>query len=343
MPFKRVTVQDIADACGLSRNTVSKVFNDRGAVPETTRQAVILKAQELGYGVFLKDDRSSRAEEGRNNIALLTQHKLLSHSFGAYFITSFTNQVSRSGFTMKIYEISPEEIAEKTIPPHLSLVSTAGILGIELFDKEYQDMICSLDIPCVFVDGPAHMVGSLLDCDRISMENFAASSALTRRLIEAGAKRIGFVGDKEHCGSFYMRWLACRTVVEEAGLAFPTECSILAEDSDRYGDPDWLISQLDRMPYIPDAFVCANDYLAIHLMTALKRKGLNIPDDVMVTGFDGSPESALVEPSLTTAEIPSTDIGRSAALALISRIEDPETPYTFIYYKTVPVFRNSTR
>lgn len=342
MAFKRVTIQDIANACGLSRNTVSKVFNDRGAVPEPTRQAVLQKAKELGYGMF-PEEQPVRTENERANIALLTQHKLLSHSFGAYFITSFTNQVSRSGFTMKMYEVTPEEIAGKKLPPHLSLESTAGILGIELFDKEYQDMICSLDLPCVFVDGPAHMIGSLLNCDRISMENFAASSALTRHLIEAGARRIGFVGDKEHCGSFYMRWLACRTVIEEAGLAFPVECSILAKDGDYYGDPDWLISQLDRMPFLPDAYVCANDYLAIHLMTALKRKGLSIPDDIMVTGFDGSPESALVEPSLTTAEIPSTDIGRSAAQALIYRIENPETPYTFIYYKTVPVFRESTR
>ena len=343
MAIKKVTIQDIADACGLSRNTVSKVFNDRGSVPEATRQTVLLKAQELGYGMFLNEDGPSQKQKPAGNIALLAQHKLRSHSFGDFFITSFMNQLSRSGFTMTIYEISKAEIDAKRLPPHLSLENTAGILGIELFDQEYQDMICSLGIPCVFVDGPAHMVGSLLNCDRISMENFAATSVLTRQLIKAGAKRIGFVGDKEHCGSFYMRWLACRTVVEEAGLSFPDECSILAEDSDNYGNTDWLIRQLDRMPFIPDAFVCANDYLAIHLMTALKRKGLSIPNDVMVTGFDGSPESALVDPPLTTAEIPSTDIGRSAALTLISRIESPNTHYAFIYYKTVPIFRASTR
>ena len=49
MAHKRVTMQDIADACGLSRNTVSKIFNGRGAVPETTQHTVLQKAQELGY------------------------------------------------------------------------------------------------------------------------------------------------------------------------------------------------------------------------------------------------------------------------------------------------------
>ena len=342
MALKRVTIQDIADACGLSRNTVSKVFNNRGAVPESTRKLVMQKAQALGYGMFSEEDPSP-ARDGRVNIALLTQPKLLSHSFGAFFITSFTDQVCRAGYNLKIYEISPREIAEKRLPPHLLLEETAGFLGIELFDREYQAMICSLGIPCVFVDGHARLVGSLLNCDCISMENVAASAALTERLIAAGAKEIGFVGDKAHCSSFYMRWLGCRTALEEAGLTLSDDCSILAEDGDHYGDADWLLSQLDRMPRVPDAFVCANDYLAIHLMTALKRKGLSIPGDVMVTGFDGSPESAVVEPALTTAAIPSTDIGRGAAITLFSRINNPNRPHVFLYYKTTPIFRASTR
>ena len=66
---------------------------------------------------------------GGSNIALLTQHKLLSHNFGAFFITSFTDQICRTGYTVKIYEISPAEIAEKRLPPHLDLEETAGHPG----------------------------------------------------------------------------------------------------------------------------------------------------------------------------------------------------------------------
>ena len=55
MAVKRVTMQEIADACGLSRNTVSKIFNDRGAVPEATKKLVLQKAQELGYGQIPED------------------------------------------------------------------------------------------------------------------------------------------------------------------------------------------------------------------------------------------------------------------------------------------------
>ena len=67
MAMKRITMQDIADACGLSRNTVSKVFNDRGSVPEATRQQVLAKARELGLYmqkycgcVFSEEDRYAK-------------------------------------------------------------------------------------------------------------------------------------------------------------------------------------------------------------------------------------------------------------------------------------------
>lgn len=342
MAIKRVTVSDIAKACGLSRNTVSKVFNGRGSVPESTKQFILQKAQELGYGVF-SETVSSEPNENRGSIAVLTQQKTLSHNFGTSFMTSFTNHISRLGYFIKIYEISRDEIAQRKLPPHLLLKETMGILTIELFDREYQDMVCSLGIPCVFIDGHAHIMHTVPKCDFVSMENMASIVALTNHLIEVGAKTIGFVGDREHCSSFYLRWLSCNTTLWQAGLPESDPYSILEKDSSPYDDPDWLNTQLDRMPHIPDAFVCANDYLAIQLMIALKRRGLSVPNDVMITGFDGSPESAVIDPPLTTAQIPDSEMGRSAAELLHMRIKAPSAPYVLVHLKTTPIFRGSTR
>lgn len=342
MAIRRVTISDIAKECGLSRNTVSKVFNGRGSVPEATKRLVLQKAKELGYGSF-SERILPMAEDKRRTVALLTQHKLLTHTFGSYFLTSFTDQVSRMGYMMKLFEISSEEIAAGKLPPHLLLEETAGFLAIELFDAPYLNMVCSTGLPCLLVDSPVSLSSAVMSCDFISMENYAASIALTNRMINAGAKRIGFVGDRNHCDSFFKRWLGCQQAQKEAGMVLSDEYSIVEKDDSPYGEPDWLIEQIDRMPAIPDAFVCANDFIAIRLMTALKRKGLSIPNDVMVTGFDGSPESVVVEPALTTAQIPSGEIGRSAAIMLLSRIDAPTRPYCSIFYKSTPIFRDSTR
>ena len=307
--MKRITMQDIADACGLSRNTVSKIFNNRGEVPDATRKLVLEKARQL---------------------------------FGAYFITSFTGNISRDGYTMQMYNVSPEEIAEKSLPPHLDLEQNAGILGIELFDRDYIDAICSLNKPTLFVDGYARTNKALIGCDFVSMENISSEIALVNRMITGGAKRLGFVGDFMHCNSFYERWVGFCTALSDAGLPVDKTLCILDDDSELYGDTEWLFERLSEIPELPDAFACANDYLALHLMTALKKMGLSIPEDIMITGFDGSPESAIVEPSLTTAAIPSADIGKLSASLLAERIRNPEFPFHWTYVKTSPVWGRST-
>lgn len=345
MAAKRVTMQDIADACGLSRFTVSKVFNGHGSVPEATRRAVIAKAEELGYGKPAQGEKQAeQAEEPvrQRSVALLTQHKLLTHNFGAYFLTSFTDQLSRKGYSLKFFEVSQDEIAAKALPPHFERESVSGILCIELFNRDYQNMIAELGIPSVFVDGYAGVSRTIMNCDCVMMENSACIIALMNKLFSAGSERIGFVGDKDHCDSFFQRWAGYFTALNENGIAFDPGVCILDRDSDDYGSVDFYLDKLRAMPRLPDAFVCANDYIAIHLMSAVKQLGLRIPEDVMITGFDGSPEASLVDPSLTTVSIQSSEIGNLSADVLNSRILQPDRPYRRVFVLSTPVFAEST-
>ena len=77
-------------------------------------------------------------------------------------------------------------------------------------------------------------------------------------------------------------------------------------------------------------------------MTALKQLGLSIPEQIMVTGFDGAAQSAAIEPSLTTVQIPGAEIGRAAADMLLTRIANPCRPPISVYMKTTPIWREST-
>lgn len=341
MALKRVTMQDIADACGLSRNTVSKIFNGRGAVPEATRRMVLKTAQELGYHQIPEEEPVKQGPRSQN-IALLTSHMPVDQHFGTFFIPAFTGQLSRAGHTLMMYEVTQEELRTGRLPAHMSLEQTTGILCIELLDRDYLEMLFGLDIPMILVDAYAGASTSLLQCDAISMENIASTVALTNHLLSAGARQIGFVGDINHCNSFYERWSGFCSALGSAGVAVDKSICILAGDEAPYSDPAWLSSQLQQMPVLPDALICANDYIAIQLMTALKQQGVAIPERVMVAGFDGTQQSAVVEPSLTTVQIPGTDIGRLAAEMLLERIENPGEPFRWTYVKTTPFWRNST-
>ena len=249
---------------------------------------------------------------------------------------------SRAGRTLRIYDVFAEEIRKKELPPHLILEQTAGILCIEIFDRDYLKMLCDLRIPVLTVDGFAGMSYELAQCDYVSMENIATSKALTEHMLRQAAKAIGFVGDCRHCNSFYIRWQGYRLALSDAGLPYDPACCILSDDAEPYGDPVWVETKLRMMSKLPDAFFCANDFLALHLMTALKHMGLSIPTDVMVAGFDGSPESAVVTPALTTASIPSLSIGRMAAASLLNHIEQPSRPPLISLAATTPIYRAST-
>lgn len=339
--LKRVTMQDIADACGLSRNTVSKIFNGRGAVPDATREYVLAKAQVLGYHQSAMQQPT--AAVSNQNIALLTHSKPSLHNFGSLFITNFTDQICRSGYNLKIFEISQEDYRKKMLPAHFLAEEISGIVTIELFDRDYTRMLCSLGIPVLLIDSYTRAPGELMQCDLVYMENYASSIALTSRMIECGAESIGFVGDINHCSSFLERWNGFRAAMLEAELPVDKSQCILANDSNPYGEVDWILQQLNTMPQIPHGFVCANDFIAIRVMQALRRKGLSIPNDVMVTGFDGTNEAEVVDPPLTTAVIPGAEIGRMSADMLLGRIANPELPFRCTFIKTTPIWRDSLR
>lgn len=340
--LKRVTMQEIADACGLSRNTVSKIFNGRGAVPESTREFVLAKAQEMGY-LPATDSAEPAATPPVRNIALLTHSRPSLHTFGSVFITNFTDQICRSGYNLKIFEISEAAYANKTLPSHFALEDISGIITIELFDEPYARMICSLGLPVILIDSYVFAPGKLMECDLMYMENYASTIALTNRMIQAGAKSIGFVGDINHCSSFRERWNGFRSAMQDADLPVDKSVCILANDSEPYGEVEWMLNALNSLSRIPDGFVCCNDFVAIRIMQALRKKGLSVPEDVMVTGFDGTTEAEVVYPSLTTASIPTAEIGRTAADMLLERIANPTLPYRCTYIKTTPVWADSIR
>ena len=341
MMKKRVTMQDIADACGFSRNTVSKVFNGRSSVPQATRELIIRTAEEMGYGAPVESVSSASRKRG-GCIALLTVNLPRDAHFGTSLLSTFSDLMSRAGYTLRIFEISAEEARRRVLPPHFEPEQVTAILCMEIFDPNYLAMVCGLGIPTVVIDGPRHAVSTPMACDFVSMDNIASVTTLVRRLAALGIKRIGFVGDREHCSSFYERWFGYSIGLRDAGLPLDEKLCILAPDSAAYADADWLIRQITQMPGLPDAFVCANDFLGIHMMSALKKMGLSIPKDIMVTGFDGTPQSALVEPPLTTAAIPGNDIGRIAANLLLYRISHPDLPFIWARVKTTLEWREST-
>ena len=346
----RVTIQDIANELQLSRNTVSKAINNTGVLADATREKILRKAAEMGYKQFaylplFQEDTAKAAEHSilpsdKREIAMLTTQFLSSSHFSSMMLDRFQSEIDHLHSGMTIHRISPIELKEKKLPSSLDIQRTAGIICIEVFDYDYAQMLCDLDVPLLFVDTPVMDMRPPLKADRLYMENRIEIQNAVAHMVQRGKKRISFAGDKNHCQSFFERYMAYKDAMEYFGL---TEgLSTCAMPSGQQNYPVSLYETIRRFKTMPDAFVCANDFVAMDLVKALNELGYSVPDDIWVCGFDDSQEASYFAPRLTSIHIHEQIMGYTAANLLMTRIEEPSLNYRTVYTETNLVLREST-
>ena len=219
---KKVTIQDIADALGISRNTVSKAINNTEGLADATREKILQKAMEMGYkqfsyaGAIAAISGAPAAPETerpvtpgyQGEIALLTGSFLTHSHFASLMLDKFQREISQLGYTMNTHRVTGTELANKTLPITMNMGQIKAIMCIEMFDWDYDEMLCGLDVPILFVDGPAKRSGRSLPADQLYMDNTTEITRFVNDMLEKGFTKIGFVGNYDHCQSFFERYSA---------------------------------------------------------------------------------------------------------------------------------------
>lgn len=341
----KVTIQDIADALGISRNTVSKAINNSDGLAEATRERILQKAVEMGYksfsyvgayaNVFSEPSQSAKESAYKGEIALLSGSYLSQAHFASMMLDKVQQELSQLGYTLNTHRVSNLNIETKTLPATLHLENVKALLCIEMFDFDYDNMLCELGLPILFVDGPSKYSGQALWADQIYMDNTTEVTRLVNHLFEKGYDRIGFVGDYTHCQSFYERYSAYCLTHYMAGRQLNPDYIIQGLGADN------ILSSIQNLKELPDVFICANDFVALDLLAALKCIDKKVPEDVLICGFDDSAESRIVMPQLTTIHIHSQVTAFAAVQLLITRINEPSLDYRILHTQTDLIYRES--
>ena len=344
--MKKVTIQDIADALGISRNTVSKAINNSDGLADATREKILQKAVEMGYKQFSYVNSlarvspvvpgAGRTEGYAGEIALLTTTFLSLSHFSSPMLDKFQREISQLGFTLNLHRVDELCLKNRVLPITFSKERVRAILCIEMFDWEYDNMICEMGLPVLFVDGPHKRDGRVLPADQLYMANITEITKLVNFLLESGRKKIGFIGDYEHCQSFYERYLGYRTAMMMAGENVDESFIIKTIDV-----PD-LEKCLSALKTYPDVFLCANDFVAMDSIRILRSMGRKIPEEILFSGFDDSPESRIITPNLTTVHIHTQVMAFAAVDLLMSRIKEPSLDYRIMHTQTDLILREST-
>lgn len=341
---KRVTIEDIATELGLSRNTVSKAFNNQHNLSPETRQRIINKAKELNYkGFALLEDNMSQPAINKGNIVLLAKGEISIWNFFSSIIKGLEEKISSQGYNLIIAIVKPNEMENKLLPQSINKNNIDGIICVEIFNKEYTNVILDAGIPTVFIDLNPDIGFENRKFNLILMENEYSTYILTKHLVKNGHSEIGFVGDINHCKSFYERWAGFKKALSDSGLIENSDFSITLEDNNPYCEYEWMKEQLLKLKKLPTAFVCANDSIAITVIRVIKGLGLNVPNNIEVVGFDDIPESEIIDPPLTTVRTFKYDLGVRAAESLLLRIEKPDRHSEIIHLGTEIIYRSSTK
>lgn len=347
--MKKVTIQDIADALGISRNTVSKAINNSDGLAEATREKILQKAVEMGYKQFSyvaslsggisrpvpADPSEFPAPAGE--IALFSALSFLqSNHFAVPMFDRLQKELSLLGYSLNMYKVEQENLARHTLPFTFDAERVSAIVCFEMFDRAYDEMLCGLGLPVLFVDGPNKRYGDSLPADQLYMENTTGITRLVNEMLEKGKRRIGFIGDYEHCQSFFERYTAFRSAMSLAGVPVNEAYCIKNTSGD-------MLPALAALAELPELFICANDFIAVDTMQALRKLGRSVPGDILLSGFDDAPESRIISPALTTVHIHTQIMAFSAIHLLQTRIKEPFLDYRTVYTATELICRDSTK
>lgn len=336
----KVTIQDIADALGLSRTTVSKVMNHSPAVSEATRALVLDKAKELNYRALPQLTPALAPTEPDQNYFALVMHTIPGGiHMGTAVIPGLDQQLRQAGFSLITCAITAEEYRDLTLPPILRSPSIKAIVCMELFHPEYSRMLASLGKPIAFIDACVGFADLDLNADLLLMDSRnSCRQMLTSLVRNHNLTSIGFVGDANHCISFRERYEAFLMVGNECGV--DTSYRLLDNDL-YYAEAEWLSKRLPKMGPLPQLIFCANDFLASQIMYALESMGKRVPEDVMVCGFDGIYSVPPTLSRLTTISTPANQLGSLAATTLLHKLAFPSEINSSTYLHTKIIYRES--
>ncbi len=340
--MKKVTIQDIADELNISRNTVSKAINNADGLAEATRKKILQKAAEMGYKQFsyLKIPTGSDAKQEqreKGEVALLFGNVISPAHFASLMLDKLKMELSRLGYTLNMHRVEQDNYENLSLPVTFSVPQARAIVCIEMFNRPYDEMICSLGLPVLFVDGPNKRDGYDLPADQLYMDNTTAITRFVNDMLARGKRRIGFIGDYEHCQSFYERYTAFRCAMLMADV--PVEDRFCIKTI----RPEQITEALTGLPDFPEVFICANDFVADDAIYTLRKLGKSIPKDILFCGFDDSPNSRIMTPSLTTVHIHTQSMAVAAMQLLISRLNRPDLNYRIMHTETDLIYRDSTQ
>lgn len=306
--MEQIKIYDIAGAAGVSLATVSRVLNHPDKVKEVTRNKVLKIINDKGY----KPNANARGLASRHSTTVAVVIPELSRASVAEMIQGIDDAAKQFGYTIRLF-INENSENERDLWGEVIASSVDGILFMnDEMTKEIYQMVDYTPVPVVFVNALSKKdtIGSVC----VDYEECAYD--ITNKMIEKGNKNIIFVGTEHKYTLNEMKQKGYVRAMTEAGLT----PELYYSSGNIPKNEEYFGKLLDEK--IPDVALVVRDSMAISLMNVASKRGIKVPDQFQVIGFQNTRYAQLSNPKLTCAEIPIYDMGVNAMSYLTKLMKD---------------------
>jgi LacI family transcriptional regulator len=326
-------IKEVARAAGVSIGTVSNVLNRPDAVAPDTRQRVLTAINALGY---IRNDSARQLRAGRSRtIALVVLD--VANPFFTDVARGAEEAAEDSGAMVIVCNSGQDATRERR---HLDQIEEQRVLGVLItpvddeLDSRIEQLI-SRGTPVVLVDRGSGHPGR---CS-VAVDDLLGGRLAGTHLLDQGHRSIAYVG-----GPLTIRQVADRHAGVASALAGRAQLRVLETTSLTVAAGRQAASELASLKpeHRPTAVFCANDLVALGVLQELTLRGLRVPDDVAIIGYDDIEFAAAAATPLSSIRQPRDQLGRTAAQLLLEELNDPDHHHRHVVFQPELVVRRSS-
>ncbi|MEK3888167.1 LacI family DNA-binding transcriptional regulator [Bacillus sp. FSL K6-3431] len=329
----KVTIYDVAKKAGVSIATVSKVINNTGNMRETTRKKVSEIMKQMNYRPNLM--ASALSGKGTETLGLLVPD--ISNPFFSAMARTIEDCAHERGMSVIMCSTDEDVEKEKKYLDVLQRKQVDGFIIASTFhDKSLLQELIKSNIPLVMLayDEPS------LDVSKVSVDDVKGGYNATTHLLSGGHSKIAVIA--EHTYSSNLRLQGYCDAYSDHSLVFQEEYIFRTTASISNGKAcfEKIFQQLDIGP--PTAIFACNDLLAIGIIQGATEKGIKIPEDLAIIGFDNTILATTTVPGLTTISQPIEEMGKKVVSIIIDEIKDSNSVKKRILFNPELIVRGTT-
>ena len=304
-----ITIKDIARAAGVSHPTVSRALNNHPAISPVTRDRIKELAQQMGY----VPNAAARGLKTNRTRALGVILRQIDDPFWSEVLDGVDSVLHPEGYSLFIASTHMEKQREKEV---VQAMVQRGVDGVILLAPQFSEDQCQIfnnnNLPMVMVNNEG--AG---ECQYIIYnDDIYGATLVTRHLVGLGHTRLAYLGNRTGGMTNRNRLAGFRAEMQASRLPIDEQCIYHASAGNPSGGREgatYLLS-LDEPP---SGIICYNDFLASGVYNLLYERGLRIPRDISVTGFDNISIAAFLSPPLTTLHQCKFELGEGAARMML--------------------------